>query len=204
MTERPEVVYVVTDLPQILDQEKAIAEAILSRFNTQRPNLHFETANALDRESLSKVTHVFAPERPVAVITEGLLPYLNRDEKTTLANNIHDILGTYRGVWITSDVHTKQYREATYRLLGREQIRQRQNRISDSTGTNLENNFFTDDEDLRRFFDRAVFKIEEYQYSNMIHDLSSARRLNLNQEDMKRAFELLALSKTLILTLRNT
>ena len=208
MTEKPDVVYVVTDLPQILDQEKAMAEAILSRLNTQRPNLHFEAANALDHESLSRVSAVFALDRPVAVVTEGLLPYFNREEKTALANNIHEILSRYRGVWITSDAWTKQYAEARFRLAGRgmpeAKLRQYQDRISSSTGSNLESNLFADENDLRGFFDKAGFRIEEYQYSNVIQDLSSVRHLNLNQEDMKRAFELLALSKTLILALRNT
>jgi O-methyltransferase involved in polyketide biosynthesis len=197
MTKNPDVVYVVTDLPQILDQERAIAEAILSRLNSPRPNLHFETANALERESLSRASTIFGSGRPVAIITEGLLPYLNREEKTVLASNIHEVVSRYRGVWITSDVHTRQYREATLRL--DKKLRERQNRISSSTGSNLESNLFADENDLQSFFDEAGFQIEEYQYSNMVQDLSSVRLLNLNQEDMKRAFELLALSKTLIL-----
>jgi O-methyltransferase involved in polyketide biosynthesis len=201
MSENPDVVYVVTDLPQILDQEKAIAEAILSRLNSSRPNLHFETANALDRESLSRASAIFASDRPVAIITEGLLPYFNREEKSVLANNIHEVLRRCRGVWITSDVHTKQYRNATYRL--DEKLRQRQNRIAGSTGSNLESNLFADENDLREFFDKAGFRIEEYPYSNVVQVLSSVRTLNLTPEDMKRVFELLAASKTLTLAPRN-
>jgi O-methyltransferase involved in polyketide biosynthesis len=202
MTENPDVVYVVTDLPQILDQEKAIAEAILARLNSHRPNLHFETANALDLESLLRASTVFVSDRPVAIVTEGLLPYLNREEETVLASNIHEILSRYPGVWIASDVHTRQYWEATLWL--DEKRRERHNRIASSTGSNLESNLFADENDLRSFFDKAGFQIEEYQYSNMTQDLSSPRLLNLNQEDMKRAFELLALSKTLILVPRTT
>jgi O-methyltransferase involved in polyketide biosynthesis len=203
MTENPEMVYVVTDLPQILDQEKAIAETILSRLNSPRPNLHFETANALDHGSLSRALTVFAPDRPVAIITEGLLPYLNRGEKTVLANNIHEVLSRYRGVWITSDAYTKRYWEARFRLGGREKLRQWQERISSSTGSNLESNLFADENDLQGFFDKAGFQMEEYQYSTVVQDLSSVRLLNLTQENMKRALELLALSKTLILVARN-
>jgi O-methyltransferase involved in polyketide biosynthesis len=202
MTENSEMVYVVTDLPQILDQEKAIAEAILSRLNSPRSNLHFETANALDHESLSRALSIFRPERPVAIITEGLLPYFNREEKTVLANNIHELLSRYRGVWIASDVYTEQYGEAVYRL--DERHRERHNRIASSTGSNLENNFFADEDDLRAFFDKAGFQIEEYRYLNVVQDLSSVRILNLTQEDTKRAFELLAASKSLILIHRNT
>jgi O-methyltransferase involved in polyketide biosynthesis len=203
MTENPNVVYVVTDLPQILDEERAIAEAILSKVNARRPNLHFETANALDRESLSRALSIFRPERPVAIITEGLLPYFNREEKTVLANNIHELLSRYRGVWIASDVHTEQqYRDTVIRL--DEKHRERHDRIARSTGSSLENNLFADEDDLRAFFDKAGFQIEEYQYLNVVQDLSSVRILNLTQEDTKRAFELLAASKSLILIHRNT
>jgi O-methyltransferase involved in polyketide biosynthesis len=197
MTENPDVVYVVTDLPEILDQEKAIAQAILARLNSHRPNLHFKTANALDREGLLRVSTIFGSDRAVAIITEGLLPYLNHEEKTVLARNIHELLSRYRGIWITSDVYTKQHLEATRRL--DEKQRERHNRIASSTGSDLESNLFADENDLRSYFDKAGFRIEEYQYSNMIQDLSSPRLLNLNQEDRERVFELLALSKTLIL-----
>jgi O-methyltransferase involved in polyketide biosynthesis len=200
MTENPDVVYVVTDLPQILDQERMITEAALSKLNYQRPNLHFEVANALDRESLSTALSIFRLDRPVAIITEGLLPYFNHEEKTVLANNIHEVLTKYRGVWITSDVHTRQYLDATNRLDA--STRQRHDRIARSTGSNLESNLFADENDVRRFFETAGFQIEEYQYSNVVQDLSSIRLLNLSQEDTKRALELLAASKTLILTAR--
>ncbi|MGZ4944096.1 MAG: hypothetical protein ACXV6K_07440 [Halobacteriota archaeon] len=50
MTEDPNVVYVATDLPEILEQEKAIAESVLAKMNMHRPNLHFRISNALDRE----------------------------------------------------------------------------------------------------------------------------------------------------------
>ena len=202
MTENPDVVYVVTDLPEILDQERAIAEAILGRLNSSRPNLHFETANALDRESLSKVSTIFRSDRPLAIITEGLLPYFNREEKTVLASNIHEVLSRYSGVWIASDVHTRQYWEATLWL--DEKRRERHNRIASSTGTNLESNLFADENDLRGFFHEIGFRIEEYQYSSVVEDLSSVRLLNLAREEVRRAFAFLDISKTLILAPRST
>lgn len=41
MTESPDVVYVATDLPQILEEEEAIAQSILAKLHIRRPNLHF-------------------------------------------------------------------------------------------------------------------------------------------------------------------
>lgn len=200
MTENPDVIYVVTDLPQILDQERIIAEATLSRLNCQRPNLHFEVADALDSEGLRRTLSIFESDRPVAIITEGLLPYFNGDEKKVLASNIHGALMTYDGVWIASDVHTMQYRDLGAKLDAN--LRQRQDRIARSTGTSLMDNLFADENDLRGFFETAGFQIEEYQYSNLVQNLSSIRLLNLSQEDAKRALELVAASRTLILTLR--
>jgi len=48
----------------------------------------FQVANALDREELFQAAVHFQYDRPVAVISEGLLPYLTREEKRTLAANI--------------------------------------------------------------------------------------------------------------------
>jgi O-methyltransferase involved in polyketide biosynthesis len=101
MTRNPAVVYVVTDLPQILELERTIAEAILAKSNSHRSNLHFQAANALDMESLSTAAASFKNDRPVAITTEGLLPYLNRREQKALADNIHELLGKYDGLWIT-------------------------------------------------------------------------------------------------------
>jgi len=205
MTADPDVIYAATDLPEILEQEKAMAEAILSRLNSSRPNLHFETANALDLESLLRASSIFTADRPLAIITEGLLPYFNREEEAMLAKNIRDILSRYHGVWITSDVHTKQYREMASRLDGN--LRQRQDRISSSTGSNIESNLFMDENEVQEFFHKAGFQIEEYPYSNITHDLTSLRNnvfLELTQKDVERMLELLSLSRTLILVPRTT
>jgi O-methyltransferase involved in polyketide biosynthesis len=202
MTQDSRVVYVVTDLPQILDEEKAIAETILSKSNSRRPNLHFEAADALDRESLSRASTVFGFDRPVAIITEGLLPYLNRKEKAVLAGNVYEVLGKYGGIWIASDVHTRQYLEEISRL--EESVRQRLSSISSSTDRNLENNVFADENDLEVFFGEAGFNVEEYRHSSVVADLTSVRILNLTQQEIVRIQEILGMVKTLILIRRNT
>jgi O-methyltransferase involved in polyketide biosynthesis len=140
MTQNSGIVYVVTDLPQILDEEKAIAETILLKSNNRRPKLHFEAANALDRESLSRASAVFGFDQPIAIITEGLLPYLNRKEKAVLAGNVNEILRKYGGIWIASDVHTRHYLAEISQF--EQSIRQRLNSISNITDRNLEENLF--------------------------------------------------------------
>jgi len=80
MTRNSDVVYVATDLPQILEEEKEIVQSILAQSNESRPNLHFQVVNALDMESLSKAVTFFKKDKSLAVITEGLLPYFSMEE----------------------------------------------------------------------------------------------------------------------------
>ena len=66
MTGDPDVVYVATDLPEMLEQEKAIAGAILVRLNIQRPNLHFSVAGMLLIViKCCKPQHLFSPTSPL-------------------------------------------------------------------------------------------------------------------------------------------
>ncbi|MFZ0011574.1 MAG: class I SAM-dependent methyltransferase, partial [Halobacteriota archaeon] len=199
MTEDPNVVYVATDLPEILEQEKAIAESILAKSNIHRSNLYYRIANALDRESLLQAAIPFRPDKPVAIITEGLLPYLTRDEKETLAGNIRDLLKQHDGIWITPDVSTKQL----WKFVSQadDTMQQRMQNVSGATGRDIETNIFEDENAVRQFFTNAGFTIEEYSYSNVLEDLSSMKLSKFNREEI---LEILQMQKTLILTIRSS
>jgi O-methyltransferase involved in polyketide biosynthesis len=201
MTEKPDVVYVVTDLPQVLDEEKEVAETILANSNIRRPNLHFQPANAFDMESLSTAAAAFECDRPIAIITEGLLPYLNRIEKEALAGNIQVLLRKHHGLWITSDVHSKQYLQETSKL--DDNMQKRLTSISRATERTLESNVFADENDIKQFFDKAGFRMVEYPHSSVLEDLSSVKLLNLTQDEMQKIHEVLRTLKTLILTPRD-
>ncbi|MGZ7131052.1 MAG: class I SAM-dependent methyltransferase, partial [Halobacteriota archaeon] len=199
MTEDPNVVYVATDLPEILEQEKAIAESILAKSNIHRSNLYYLIANALNRESLLQAAIPFRPDKPVAIITEGLLPYLTRDEKETLAGNIRYLLAQRDGIWITPDVSTKQL----WKFISQadDTMQQRMQNVSGATGRDMEKNIFEDENDVRQFFIKAGFMIEEHPYSNVLDDLSSVKLSNFKREEI---FEILQMQKTLVLTIRSS
>jgi len=199
MTENPAVVYVVTDLPQILEEEQAIAEAILAKLNIRRPNLHFQIANVLDRESLSRAVIFFKPNRPMAVITEGLLPYLSRREKEVAAKNIRRLLVKHGGIWITPDVSTKQSWSDVSRI-DRVSMGQRIRKISGVTGRNIRSNVFANESEVKQFFDGAGFAIQEYQQTEVFEDLYSVKSYNLNRDETLR---ILKGRRTLILTPRH-
>jgi O-methyltransferase involved in polyketide biosynthesis len=198
MTRDSKIIYVVTDLPQILEEERMIADSMLVKSNNHRPNLYYRAVNALDMESLSAAMSVFKDDRATAIIAEGLLPYFSRREKETLADNIRELLGKYGGIWIATDVQTKQYMQKVSQIA--ENTGKRLARISNSTGTDLESNLFIDDADIEQFFNKAGFRMEEYSYSNILGDLSSIKLLNLNEAEILRVQQLLKIKKTLILT----
>lgn len=202
MTGNPDVVYVATDLPQILEEEKEIAQAILVKLNSERPNLHFQPANCFSMDSLSTAAAAFNHDKPLAIITEGLFPYLTRSEREALAGNIHELLEKYPGLWITSDVHTKQILQV--RALFDENAKNRLTRISSSTETALENNFFEDENEMKQFFEKAGFKMEECSYINIFDDLSSVKILKLTLEEIIKIQQGFRILRTLILTPLNT
>jgi O-methyltransferase involved in polyketide biosynthesis len=195
MTEDPNITYVVTDLPQILEQEQAIAEFILVKRHVQRLNLYFQVANALDRDDLFKAAAPFQRGMPIAVITEGLLPYLTREEKATLAANICDLLTQYGGIWICPDVTPRQ----TWKRFSEVDwdVRQRHQNISRATGRDFEKNAFEDDDDIRRFFTDAGYVIEEYPHVSVVDELSAVRLTHLNRDEVR---EIIRVFQTLILT----
>jgi O-methyltransferase involved in polyketide biosynthesis len=201
MTEKSDVVYVVTELPQILAQVKSMIESILSKSNAHHPNLYFEAANALDLESLSKATTHFRPERSAAIVTEGLFSYLSSEERTVLASNIYTLLKKFGGIWITTEVHTQQEMKEASQLDILRQLRLAlATPISESTGRDAQNNLFADDNELKRFFNDAGFDISKSQYSSVLPELSSIKILNLTQQEMQRLEQGFRFYNTLILT----
>ncbi|MGE5418356.1 MAG: hypothetical protein ACM3UZ_16580 [Acidobacteriota bacterium] len=199
MTENPDVIFVAADLPQILKQIKAVSESILVRLNITRPNLYFKTANALNQTDLLEAAAPFQAAKPIAIITEGLLPYLKHEEKETMALNIKELLKRYKGIWITSDVNTIQ----SWRGMAntdekmQEWMKNRMRNLSSMTGRNMVNNIFRDEAEVQQFFTNAGFMIQDYPHTNVFEELASLDRLHLDRDAIS---EILKIYKSLILT----
>jgi O-methyltransferase involved in polyketide biosynthesis len=196
MTRNSDVVYVATDLPQILEEEKEIAQSILAQSNESRPNLHFQAVNALDMESLSKAVTFFKKDKSLAVITEGLLPYFSMEEKQTLAKNIHKIFSEYSGCWITNEVYGKNVLKKISELDNTAKNRLEHDEYNIFSGQNV----FSDDDEIKRFFEKEGFKIEKYTHSKIFGDLTSVKNLGLSEEEIVKIKQILDIKDTLILT----
>ena len=196
MTRNSDVVYVATDLPQILEEEKEIVQSILVQSNESRPNLHFQVVNALDMESLLKAVIFFKKDKSLAVITEGLLPYFSMEEKQTLAKNIHKIFSEYSGCWITNEVYSKDALKKMGQSADFAKNRMKQDQYNILSG----NNVFSDEDEIKRFFEEEGFKIEKYSHLKIFGELTSMKNLGLSEEEIVKIKQILNIKDTLVLT----
>ena len=152
-TEDPKVNYVATDLPDSLKQHQFVIQELMSRHKLNRPNLHFVPANALKLDEL-KVAADLLPNGPVAIISEGFMVYLPKEEKKIFLGNVHSILSQRGGCFITSDV--------TYTNKSMARSRGILESIARTAGRDMRDFSFDDAEDVKRFFSDAGFDCEAF------------------------------------------
>jgi O-methyltransferase involved in polyketide biosynthesis len=105
-----EVYYIDTDLPELIKTKLPRLEKLAKDDTGLLGTLELLPLNALDEESFLSIVDRF-PDGPVAIINEGLLMYLDVEEKTRLCNIIHRVLKQRGGYWITADIYIKQLLE---------------------------------------------------------------------------------------------
>jgi O-methyltransferase involved in polyketide biosynthesis len=99
-----EIFYLDTDLPNI-----ALLKAGLVAKLHPGPltgTLRVQPLNALDGDAFQAAVDD-VPRGPLAIANEGLLVYLDAEEKARLANNVRTALLARGGVWLTADVYVQ-------------------------------------------------------------------------------------------------
>ena len=115
MTLNSDINFVETDLPDITAEKVALVEQVRAKYKLPRPrNLHFANANILVWDEIESALRYLDPNQPVAIIHEGLLPYLSLAEKEMVAANVARILREFGGVWISPDFVTLDEAMATF------------------------------------------------------------------------------------------
>lgn len=98
--------YIDTDLPELIDIKKDLLTALQEENNTIKGKLEVLPLNALDEKQFREVVNHF-PEGEIVIGNEGLLMYLNNEEKEKLCKIIYEILKERGGYWITADIYLK-------------------------------------------------------------------------------------------------
>ena len=100
------VYYIDTDLPEVIAFKKDFVE------NLKRDRLDIEgqmeliPLNVLDKTNFHEIINHF-PQGEVIIVNEGLLTYLDKQEKEKLCSIIHEVLIERGGYWITADIYLK-------------------------------------------------------------------------------------------------
>ncbi|HME52775.1 MAG TPA: hypothetical protein VKM55_11200 [Candidatus Lokiarchaeia archaeon] len=161
--------YVETDLPGMLGTKQKIYEEIASQSSIEvNPNHYFKPLNALDPagwDMLGK-THFAERASNIAVINEGLLSYLSRDEKARLRDNIAIFFKTYaaEGAWISPDFANLPGRYSTW-------MSRRGKKIMEHRVGRLFDRFDTRDE-VVAFMQQGGFRVEFPSNESLLPRLS--------------------------------
>jgi len=90
--------YIDTDLPEVISTKAKMVDSLKTDLQLKW-KYESMALNVLDRKQFKEVTDHFS-EGEIVIVNEGLLMYLNREEKENLCKTIHDILKKRNGYWI--------------------------------------------------------------------------------------------------------
>jgi len=148
-----DVHYIDTDLPAVIEVKQEFTKE-LQQHVTLKGTLETLSLNALDEARFREIVNHFPPGE-ITIVNEGLLMYLDVEEKKKLFSIIHSVLKERGGYWITADIYTKMS----------EADKQRFPRSNDALDKflaqhNIEENKFDSVEAARDFFKQAGFIVD--------------------------------------------
>jgi len=152
MCRHSKVNYTDTDLPEIINQKKQLLADLTSGLPACQGRLDTIALNALDEEQFRVIIQRF-PKGPVIIVNEGLLMYLNLNEKRRLCEIIHSVLKQRGGYWVTGDIYIKYQLD---RLQA--DIEDSYKKFSDEH--RIYDNMFESFDFAEKFFENAGFEID--------------------------------------------
>ncbi|MDF2187805.1 class I SAM-dependent methyltransferase [Paraflavitalea sp. CAU 1676] len=176
-----DVTYVDTDLPEFIANKKKLVDSLVADQQLQlHGRLYVEPLNAMDVPQFEEVTRLF-DGRPVTVVNEGLLVYLNTEEKRQLCATIHRLLKQHGGYWVTGDAYI---RRDMSRLLDQPQEAFDEQLTKFLEEHRIDDNKFDSYEEANSFFESCHFKVLrriDIDYAS----LSSLKLINREIEEEK-------------------
>ena len=169
--------YFEVDLPDVVNTKTAL----LNRFTKIPDNLKIYEGNALDFDRLQHLCNLFRTKKPIAIINQGLMRYLNFDEKRKLAENIYKIISQNNGVWITCDVTPASWIKNQDKNMSN--YNQNLTQVTDRNNPNWR---FKDREHVTKFFEEIGFEIEWHDFTEAKPMLSSPKILGIPEDEIDK------------------
>ncbi len=154
MSRDADMVYIESDLEGISAEKAQLIAILRARYSlADQHNLSFPAVNAIEMSQLREAVKTLHPDEPLAVVNEGLFPYLSPAEMQAVARNIRDLLREFSGCWITPDFSIRG--EVTQVS---EQQRKFRRIVSAATDRSMYNNAFDSLDQLEAFLGSVGFK----------------------------------------------
>ena len=176
--ENKDIVYVEMDLPKVIEGKKLIFNKLVDLPD----NIHFIGGNALNRKDINKCLKHFDITKPIVVINQGLMRYLNFDEKRILAENVYSVIKNNKGIWLTCDLTP-----AKFVLNQNKNIDKNYN--SNLTGVTNRNNTswrFRDKTHAEQFMREVGLNIEWHEFCESLDLLSSPKKMGVSLEETNK------------------
>ena len=150
-------------------------EAIAKDLRLVRGNLHFVRFDAVNGVGMQKTVECLEA-KPLAVVHEGLLGYYPHDIKAKIAKRAHKLLERYAGVYITTDIYSKE--ESRNWNIGDSsandvQARRIGSALAKRMGRDLYSFMFETDHAFKVFFENLGFVVQVYQYRDLVNHLTA-------------------------------
>ena len=174
--------YIETDLPEMLETKQTIFNEIsMKKGIHDNPNHAFMPLNALNWEEWDQLGQKYFADHSfkIAVINEGLLGYLSRDEKAQLRDNIKTFFTSYAvdGMWISPDFVNSNKRNKNWI----------ERQIQKGTERKTERKFdrFDNREEIREFLEQGGFQVDFPDNEAVLDKLTCIPKMHLKLEQIR-------------------
>lgn len=183
MTRSASIRYVETDLPGVVSTKRRLLRVIHRCHGlTASPQNLLVAADATNYDELRASVAHLEPQGPLAILCEGLLMYLSKQQIEEVAQNVRRLLQEFSGgCWITPDFTFAG--EAND--LPPERVRMRE-AISGVTQRQINGSAFEGADALAAFLGEAGFKVEVRNQVDETPSFSSIQALGLPSTIMER------------------
>lgn len=178
MCSASDMTYVESDLPGINEEKKRLLEHIFSQGTAKPPRHHVVNVNALNYSELANTLPLFLTDKPLAIVTEGLLNYLSKEERATVAANVRKFLTNFSGgAWITPDFITRQISDDVPEMIKRFRAA-----LTGVTERQLNEAAFENEDAIADFATESGFTMICYSQADLVPELTSVDRMHLSPE----------------------
>jgi len=172
--------YIDTDLPDVISTKKEFMTSLLNESGKLEGKLELLPMNALDVIQFQETVKHF-PNGEITIVNEGLMMYLDMNEKEKLCGIIHKILKERGGYWITADIYLKN------------ELKKLELKVDEKTQEffeqhHLEDNKFESFKEAEAFFKSMGFTVEK-EAKIKRSQLSSLKYL-MNSLSLRQLFRL--------------